>query len=328
LAHLGAVLITAALAFVAGFACRRGSICAVLAARELVVDGRAQRLTSFFRGSLAAALVTIPLAWTFPGAVELAPNFQVTWWVLLGGAVFGVGALINGGCAFGTLVHIAGGNLSFLAVVPGIALGYVLAAAIPGHAPRTAEPLLAVAIPGMGGLAVFAALLALATALAVIALRDREISAAAVARWAKNPEWRPGEATIVMGVVAGFLYAFAGKWTYINLLSAVSVPASGGLTVVAAVGCGALVLGAVTAAATSGRIRLRGPMPAQSTRSLVGGILFGVGASLVPGGNDTMVLHLLPALTLHGIAAYGAMLFVLLLIMAIAPLPKPMPGKT
>ena len=325
--QLGAALVTAVLAFMAGFACRRGSICAVLAARELVGEGRSQRLVSFFKGSLAAALVTIPLAWALPAHVSLAPTFQLTWWVLLGGALFGIGALINGGCAFGTLVHIAGGNLSFLAIVPGIAMGYVLAAAIPGHAPAPAEPWLAVVKPGMGGLAVYVVLLAVATALAVLALRDREIAPAAFVRWAKRPDWRPGEATMVMGVVAGFLYAYAGKWTYINFLSAAAVPASGGLTLVAAVGCAALVVGAVTAAVTSGKFKLRGPMPAQGARSLVGGVLFGVGASFVPGGNDTMVLHLLPALTLHGIAAYAAMLFVLLLVMAVAPLPKAMPGK-
>ncbi|KAB2846489.1 MAG: hypothetical protein F9K44_15265 [Hyphomicrobiaceae bacterium] len=327
--NIAAIALTAALAFVAGFACRKGSICAVLAARELVSEGRSRRMISFLTGSLAAALVTIPLAWTFPGSVELAPSFQLTWWVLLGGAIFGTGALINGGCAFGTLVQIAGGNLSFLAIVPGIAMGYVLAAAIPGHEPRAAEPILALAKPGMAAFVAFATLLAIATALAVLTLRDREISGAAMKRWLRSPDWRPGEATLVMGAVAGFLYAFAGKWTYIDFLSGVSVPASGGLTAMAAAGCAALVSGAVAAALVSGKFKLRGPTPGQGLRSLIGGVLFGIGASFVPGGNDTMVLHLLPALTLHGIAAYGAMLFVLTLVLALAPATaaKAMPRK-
>jgi uncharacterized membrane protein YedE/YeeE len=328
-AYLG-IALTAVLAFVAGFACRKGSICAVLAARELVGEGRWRRMVSFLTGSLAAALVTIPLAWAFPGTVELAPSLQVTLWVLLGGAVFGVGALINGGCAFGTLVHMAGGNLAFLSVLPGIVLGYVLAAAIPGHEPRAAEPILALARPGMAAFTVFAVLLVIATALVIVVLRDRELSFFALRRWVRSSDWRPGEATLVMGVVAGFLYAFAGKWTYINFLSGIAVPRSGGLTMMAAVGCVALIVGAVSAALWSGKFRLRWPMPGQALRSFVGGILFGIGATLVPGGNDTMVLHLLPALTLHGIAAYAVMLFVLMLVMALAPAPivKSMPGKT
>ena len=41
--------------------------------------------------------------------------------------MFGAGALLNGGCAFGTLTRIAGGNFAFILMLPGAALGFVVA---------------------------------------------------------------------------------------------------------------------------------------------------------------------------------------------------------
>ena len=43
-------------------------------------------------------------------------------------------------------------------------------------------------------------------------------------------------------------------------------------------------------------------------RYLVGGLLMGLGAAMVPGGNDVLVLHSIPGLSPHAAPAYGAMI--------------------
>ena len=53
--------------------------------------------------------------------------------------MFGAGALLNGGCAFGTLTRIAGGNFAFILMLPGAALGFVVATTL-HMAPRRPWP--------------------------------------------------------------------------------------------------------------------------------------------------------------------------------------------
>ena len=43
-------------------------------------------------------------------------------------------------------------------------------------------------------------------------------------------------------------------------------------------------------------------------RRFAGGTIMGLGAALVPGGNDTLLLWAIPGLTIYGVLAYGSML--------------------
>ena len=43
-------------------------------------------------------------------------------------------------------------------------------------------------------------------------------------------------------------------------------------------------------------------------QNLVGGLLMGLGAAMVPGGNDVLVLHSIPGLSPHALPAYVAMI--------------------
>lgn len=45
---------------------------------------------------------------------------------VLGGILFGLGALANGACAFGSIARLAGGDLSYLAMPPAFLLGAIL----------------------------------------------------------------------------------------------------------------------------------------------------------------------------------------------------------
>lgn len=58
-----------------------------------------------------------------------------------------------------------------------------------------------------------------------------------------------------------------------------------------------------------GSVAWRLPQGAASwLRHTAGGVLMGVGAAMVPGGNDTLLLNALPTLALQAVGTYLAML--------------------
>jgi uncharacterized membrane protein YedE/YeeE len=74
--------------------------------------------------------VTLPLAWILDGAqldAVARPNCPHD----RRGLLFGVGAAINGGCSFGTLIRLGGGDASFVATFAGLAFGFL----VQQHAP-------------------------------------------------------------------------------------------------------------------------------------------------------------------------------------------------
>ena len=66
----------------------------------------------------------------------------------------------------------------------------------------------------------------------------------------------------------------------------------------------ASIAGAVTAALRQGKWRLQRPTLADIVKSFVGGALMGVGVALIPGGNNSLILAAIPALSPGGTAAY------------------------
>src|SRR5215218_9914601 len=88
------------LAGLVGYAAAHGGICAVRAIEDLL-DGRGGALfLAFLKCSIWVAAVTLPLAWgALPGG-HSAVGYLLTWQVAAGGFLFGVGAALNGGCAF------------------------------------------------------------------------------------------------------------------------------------------------------------------------------------------------------------------------------------
>jgi hypothetical protein len=86
------------LAFGVGFATRRGSICGLLAARQFAETGRTSRLAAFVTASLWALVLAVPLCWLTGNAAVLSPSFEVSAAAVLGGALYGLGTFINGGC--------------------------------------------------------------------------------------------------------------------------------------------------------------------------------------------------------------------------------------
>jgi uncharacterized membrane protein YedE/YeeE len=315
------VLLVAVLAFAVGFATQRGSICGILAARQIAETGKATRLVAFVTATLWALVIVVPLGWFNRDSFFLGPSYDLSLAAILGGTLYGIGTFINGGCVFGTVARVASGNLSFLTALPGIAIGAGLGAAVvPPHFAfvQSTSPLRE---PSFGGLAVLTVAAGF-VGLAVVSIARTHRRAGVTARQVLcAARWRTAVAMMVIGVSGGLLFATGVPWSYPSLLQQVGNLTLGreaifGPTTI--IGPLALFAGAIIAAALGGRFALRTVGRTQLGRSFGGGITMGFAAILIPGGNDTLLLSALPSLAMHGAVAYTAMLAVQISLSVIA----------
>ena len=297
-------LLAMPLAFVVGFALKRGSVCMVEGTRQAIVFGRTLRLRAFIVAAGAAGCTILPIAWLLPGKGMLAPDFALTPWVIVGGTVFGVGARINGGCQFGTIGRLAGGETNYVFTCAGAIVGAAFAL-------RTATPVLPEESPLMMPSALGFATFILFAALALPGLKRRYLRNIGRIFRDRRALMSPVAAMLVVGTVGGILYTLAGSWTAGALLNREGAWLLGEVANHADIkvfaGGVALVGGALFAAIRSGRFRLCLPSIAGFVRNGTGGILMGAGAALVPGGNGTLLLYSIPSASLTALAAFAAM---------------------
>jgi len=292
------------LAFIVGYAMQRGGICAVLAARELIETGRWARFQSFLECAawamlgllIADAIMVKPLqTWTWP---TLLPNAAA------GGVLFGAGALLNGACAFGSASRLTAGEISFAALIA----GFVGGAAVAQHLMTRAETAHAALAFVMGPVFLLAVIgvcsFALWRAAGLLALGAGP--RAMVARL-RAPVWPPALAMFIIALANVGLILVAPNWPYTSLLVDIATGRHNGdaTRVFFAL---FLLGGGVVGALTAGRFKLRtGTIIDWGVRSAAGAIM-GVGAALIPGGNDALVLLGMPLLQPVAFVAYAAMI--------------------
>ena len=136
------LLVSAFLAFVVGFCIQRASVCAVRATEQWVYHRRTSRLRAFFSAAAWSGIVILPLAWLLPRSAMLSEDAPVTWTVLAGGALFGIGAALNGACALGTVAQLTRGRTDYLATLVGIILGAMMAIRLRVHSEATIPSIL------------------------------------------------------------------------------------------------------------------------------------------------------------------------------------------
>ena len=142
------------LGFVLGFALNHGSICTVIATRELISEKRPARFIALVECAVWAALVYAIL--------ETSPTMQQGWsplgYLVPAAILFGLGTYVNGACVFGSVGHFGNGEIDFGFVFLGIlAVFYVesLLGLLPDQPPISASLPLG---PGLLGLALLAIL--------------------------------------------------------------------------------------------------------------------------------------------------------------------------
>jgi uncharacterized protein len=295
------LLVTAIIcAFLMGYTVNQGSTCAVAAGKELVFKRQGSILTGFAVAMGTAGLACLPLAWLAGDAGHLAADGAITPALLVGAILLGVGAVVNDACLFGTLSRIGHGELRFLALPIGLGLGFAVAdRQTVLHAPRPLPNPFASPSPEAAAVIVLFGLL---LGLAWFALaRD--------AKPARLGDWPLRRAMVLLGVCGAILFTLAPGWTYADAVRRAVAPGGTMMSIgiepllaALAVLAGALVSGLRSRMFIYRRLTTKGVL-----RSLCGGAIMAIGASLIPGGNDKLLLSSVPTATGSGMVAYLVM---------------------
>ena len=255
-----------ALGFVLGFALNHGSICTVIATTELVSEKRPARFIALVECALWAGIVYASL--------ETSPTMQNGWsplgYLIPAAMLFAIGTYVNGACVFGSVGHFGNGDIDFLFTFLGIfAVFYVdsIVGVLPDQPPTSASVPLGPVL--------------LAVALAAILVLRLGLSLRTESNFLRL--------TLSMGAIGTTFTVLAILTPQFSITTSLgsmgSIPVADAVISVCMFG-GSLV----SARVRKRRFMLTWPTIKSVVRRTVGGILMGLGALLIPGGNDTLLL--------------------------------------
>lgn len=288
----------------------RASICTVKAVAEVLTTRRAYMLASFAKMALWVIAITSSFTWIGGDVVLPATTWQVSLLGLFGGAVFGLGAVLNGGCAISTLTYLASGRIAMAFSLFGFSVG-VMAHSLVTEGLSLAPPQPGTTLIDLKGPWVLPVLALLVSGLVWEILRLSRTPALTV-RWRErmlSGRLRLSTAAALMGVSNGILYALIGTWAYTSTLSQQAQHLLGRaaaprlqlwLLFVS------LLSGMVVSAWWRGRLRPVWRFDNWHAH-LLGGFLMGVGAAFALGGNDVLLMHGIPSLSPHAVPTFAAM---------------------
>ncbi len=305
-------LTIAALLFLIGYASQRSGVCMVRAVREVVERRRIHRIAGFALAAASATLVmaAAELAGARPFATILgaAPDALA----LAGGVIFGLGALISGHCAIGTLAALTAGELWRLGAIAAM----FVAALLLGPNMSNAALMLPERSATISPLADRPAL-AIGVGVVLAALAATYIYRSL--GWKKpRSGWSPLVAMPLIGAASGALFALDLHWVYTSQLTALAQGALP-LTLATFFTPMPLIIGMLIAARIGGLQHWRLGTLSDWGLAIAGGLLMGLGATLVPGGNDTMLFTGVPLLLPNLLAAYAAFFVTLVLGLYLRP---------
>lgn len=281
-------------AFWMGYAASQGTTCQVAAAQEMRLWRRPRLFLGLLAVSATAGLVAVPLAWSGLAGVRLADSTDVSVPLLLGAVSFGVGALINDTCLLGSLGRLGSGEIRLIAMPFGLGAGLHLTNRIidDRHLPWPSV----LTAPSKLGLVTLASFLIVAIlSLIYISRRPGQRS---------DRSWPLSVSMPVLGISGGALYVTALTSNYVDMEQRSPSFAPAALDETAILTVAASIAGALTAAFRLGKWRLRMPTLPAIAKSIIGGVLMGVGLALIPGGNNRLILAAIPALSPGGAIAY------------------------
>lgn len=292
------------LAFWLGYSINRSGTCVVAAAHELVHRRRARRVVGLAIASLAAGLVAVPLAWS-PVGGTLASSTGIGLALVIGGIAFGLGALVNDACLLGSLGRLGNGESRLLALPVGLAAGFLVTSAV--HQPAFQSHASVLGTPGVLAVVILAGF-ALALVLLIAFLRRTAGDDTAMRTAATS--------MTVLGITGGALYALMPAWAYVDLLRDNLVVGPGKVRDAAVATVLAAIAGSLVSAYRNHTWHPRAASLRQLGQTIAGGALMGAGAALIPGGNDSLILAAIPALSPSGGVAYAVMFVVIAMALA------------
>jgi toxin CptA len=278
-----------------GFAIQRGGTCTVAAVEELLRQRSAKRLRAMGEAALWVA-GGLALAQAAGWTMAMPAPRPVGLHTVLGAALLGLGAWVNGACVFGAIARLGTGQWAQAAVPVGFFLG-CLAMGLLAPQPVATTPAQPNPLPQVPLAMAFVLFAAWRLARGLRGGGWRAVAARV---------WAPHAATAVIGVTFLLSWLIAGAWAYTDLLAALARRMADHPALPLAL-LAALLGGALWGGWTAGRLKSARPTPAQWLRSLAGGVLMAVGSLLIPGSNDGLVLIGLPLLHPHAWLAFGVM---------------------
>ncbi len=306
------LVISCLCAALAGFAAHRASICTVRAVAEIMSARTAFMLASIGKSALWVAALTLPFLWLMPAAANHIGGWRLTTTALGGGLLFGVGAAINGGCAYSTMTRLVDGEVRMALSLGGFAVGifaFVTLVDIDWLTRPQATP------------AFIGSLLMLALVLSLTLLAWAIYEASRVWRNRPNhlrlrhmvlaPQYRLSSAALVIGVTSSTIFLLLNAPGYtITLQNLVQGMVGRGAPPesTASILLLAVLAGMLASTLQRGSFRLDWRPQRSWLRNIFGGALMGLGTAMLPGGNDALVLYGIPTFSPHALPAYAALI--------------------
>jgi uncharacterized membrane protein YedE/YeeE len=105
-----------------GYAIQRGATCTVAAVDEVITERAYRRLLSLLEAVLwvAAGLVVAQTLHLLP---PMPAGYAISSWTVIGGALLGLGAYINGACVLGAIARFGSGEWAYIVTPIGFYLG-------------------------------------------------------------------------------------------------------------------------------------------------------------------------------------------------------------
>src|SRR5262245_47017896 len=308
------LVLAVVLAMILGFAAHRASVCTVRAVAEIMSSRRAYMFASVGRSVLWVWAVSLPFFWLVPAAGTGISGWTLSVAAVTGGFVFGLGAAINGGCAYSTMARFVDGDGKMLATIAGFALGVLCFIVLaggqwlprPSPAPPLVESVFAwVMAPALLALAVLGG----ANFAGARLWRTRD-SSARFADLVLAPRYRLSTAALLIGLPGALLFAGYGSFGYTTTFQLViegALGTRGGPPTVRWVLFIAVLAGMLLSTLQRGSFRLDWRPRQAWLANLGGGLLMGLGTALAPGGNDALVLYNIPILSPNALPAFTAL---------------------
>lgn len=298
------------LSFLLGFLLNRANACTVAAVERAVVEREYDWLRGLGTAMGWAAFALLGAAALWPESLDLPNPLPVGAQAVGGGVLLAIGALLNGGCFLGSISVLCRGNLNVAGMLLGVGAALVV---VPRDAPLlfSVRPVLHDEFPlrpgvWLGGMVL--ATVVVATSVVQMLRRRSELSLS----W--RGRFSPELTLPLVGVTGGALFAIYPDWSYVTLIDRIAHQDLVHLTVADAGGAIAIFLGAGISAALRQQFELRWPKLRPFVASTAGGLLMGLGAALIPGGNDALMLWTVPGLALYGAMAVLSMVATLWLL--------------
>jgi uncharacterized membrane protein YedE/YeeE len=295
-----------------GFAAHRASICTVRAVAEVISARTGYMLASIGKSALWVVALTLPFLWLMPVAARGIGGWPLTLTALAGGFVFGLGAAINGCCAFSTMTRLMDGEVRMAVSIGGFVIGIVVFLILV-DVEWLARPVKTTALIG-SAISVALILMLLLLAWAIYELpriwrqRPKDLH---VKDMILSPQYRLSTAALLIGISSAAIFLLIGAPGYtVTLQSLVVGTIGGGMLPGAArwILLLAVLAGMLISTLQRGSFHLDWRPQRSWLRNIFGGALMGLGTAMLPGGNDAIILYGIPSFSPHALPAFATLI--------------------